>query len=88
MLKYFLAFILLMSIIDFILYGSDKRKAKKGKWRTPEAVLLGFGVFGGALGGLIGMKVFRHKTKHWYFWAVNIAALIAHIALVIWLAMK
>lgn len=75
----YLAFLLIMSVIAFILYGSDKKKAQKGKWRTKEAVLLGFGFFGGAVGALLGMKVFRHKTKHWYFWAVNILGLILQI---------
>ena len=77
------AFIFLMSVIAFILYGVDKRKAKKEMWRIPEAVLLGWGFFGGAIGALCGMKVFRHKTKHWYFWVVNILGLILHIAAIV-----
>ena len=56
--------ILLMSVLTFALYGIDKRKAKRGSWRTKEKTLLLCGVFGGALGGLCGMKAFRHKTKH------------------------
>lgn len=83
--KYYLivygAFIFLMSLVAFILYGVDKRKAKKGAWRIPEAVLLNFGFFGGAIGAMIGMKAFRHKTKHWYFWFFNILGLIWQIAL-------
>ena len=75
------AFILVMSLIAFSLYGADKRKAKKGAWRIPEAVLLNFGFFGGAVGALFAMRVFRHKTKHWYFWVVNILGLIWQIAL-------
>jgi len=81
MLKYYLIFIGVMSLITLILYGADKAKAKKHAWRIKEAVLLLFGVFGGALGGLLGMEIFRHKTKHWYFWLVNIFALAIHIAL-------
>ena len=77
------AAIAFMSIVAFILYGVDKRKAKREAWRIPEAVLLGWGFFGGACGALCGMKVFRHKTKHWYFWAVNILGLILHIAAVV-----
>ncbi len=64
-----------MSVLTFILYGIDKRRAIKGTWRISEKTLLGLGVIGGALGGLIGMKVFRHKTKHRYFWVINAAAL-------------
>ena len=63
----YLAFLFVMSVIAIILYSSDKKKAKRGAWRTPEAVLLGFGFFGGAIGALFAMNTFRHKTKHWYF---------------------
>ena len=75
------AFLAVMSIIAIILYAADKKKAKKGAWRTPESVLLGFGFFGGAIGALIAMKSFRHKTNHWYFWVVNILGLLWQIAL-------
>ena len=88
MLKYYLIFIGVMSLITLILYGADKAKAKKHAWRIKEAVLLLFGVFGGALGGLLGMEIFRHKTKHWYFWAVNILALAAHIAVALLIFFK
>ena len=77
------AAIAFMSIVSFILYGVDKRKAKREAWRIPEAVLLGWGFFGGACGALCAMKFFRHKTKHWYFWAVNILGLILHIAAIV-----
>ena len=77
------AVIAFMSIVAFILYGVDKKKAKKGAWRIPEAVLLGWGFFGGACGALCAMKAFRHKTKHWYFWAVNILGLMVHIAAIV-----
>ena len=77
------AAIAFMSIVSFILYGVDKRKAKREAWRIPEAVLLGWGFFGGACGALCAMKFFRHKTKHWYFWAINILGLILHIAAIV-----
>ena len=77
------AAIAFMSLVSFILYGVDKSKAKREAWRIPEAVLLGWGFFGGAVGALCGMKFFRHKTKHWYFWVVNILGLILHIAAIV-----
>lgn len=77
------AVIILMSVIAFCAYGVDKRRAKCGKWRIKESVLLGLGILGGALGGLAGMNCFRHKTRHWYFWMVNVIALIVHAALVV-----
>ena len=82
------AFFALMSLIALIMYKADKSKAKKGQWRTKEASLLGVGFFGGAAGALAGMKLFRHKTKHWYFWAVNIAGLLWQAALLVFLAVK
>lgn len=79
-------FFALMSLITLVLYKIDKVKAEKGKWRTKEATLLGFGFFGGAAGALAGMKLFRHKTKHWYFWVVNFAGLVWQLALLGFLA--
>ena len=80
------AFFAVMSLIALVLYKADKVKAEKGKWRTKEATLLGFGFFGGALGALAGMKLFRHKTKHWYFWVVNVAGLAWQAGLLLLLA--
>ena len=64
-----------VSLVAFLCYGADKARAKKGAWRIPEKVLLLLSFFGGAAGGLLGMLLFRHKTRHWYFWAVNILGL-------------
>ena len=79
------AYLLLISIITFILYHADKRKANKGKWRIPEKVLLLLSFLGGAFGGYPAMLIFRHKTKgeHWYFTFVNLLGLAIHIALII-----
>ena len=77
-MKFYLIFLALMSLAAFILYGIDKRKAKRGAWRIPEATLLGIGFCGGAIGALIGMNLFRHKTKHWYFWTVNFIGIAVH----------
>lgn len=80
-MKYAIGFYLIMTVVALFLYARDKRKAKKHKWRTPESVLLGVGFFGGAIGGLLGMNLFHHKTKHWYFWAVNIISLLLHASI-------
>ena len=74
-----------MSALAFCLYAADKRKAKKGKWRIPEATLLGLSFFGGALGGYFAMYAVRHKTKHWYFHIVNLLGLAWQIALLVYL---
>ena len=81
----FLAAMALISLIAFFAYGIDKRRAKRGRWRTKESVLLGLGFFGGAVGALLGMKVYRHKTKHWYFWAINILGLCWQVAAFVYL---
>ena len=57
-------YILGINVITFIIYGVDKLKAKKGKWRTPEACLLGLAVIGGSIGSYLGIKVWHHKTLH------------------------
>jgi len=46
---------------------ADKQKAKKGLWRIPEKTLFLISILGGSLGGILGMYIFRHKTKHWKF---------------------
>lgn len=56
-----------MTLITFIMFAADKSKAKRGKWRIPEAALLLSSLFLGGVGGLAGMLICRHKTKHWYF---------------------
>lgn len=60
-------YLAVVNVLLFVLMGVDKQKAKKHAWRIPEKNLLLLGFFGGGLGGLLGMKVFRHKTKHTYF---------------------
>ena len=77
--------LVLLSIIAFIAYGVDKKKAKSGKWRTKEKTLLLLSFLGGAFGGYAAMLIFRHKTKgeHWYFTAVNWLGLIIHTTLMI-----
>ena len=82
------AFFAVMSLIALVMYKADKTKAKKKEWRTKESALLGVGFFGGAAGALAGMKLFRHKTKHWYFWAVNLLGLLWQTALAVFLFIK
>lgn len=78
----------LMSLIAFLCYGHDKKLAKQKKWRTPEKTLLLLGFLGGSIGALAGMQVFRHKTKHWYFHAVNLAGLVWQAGLLLFLLLR
>lgn len=75
----YLAVLAVMSLITFFIYFADKRKAKRREWRIREAVLLSLGFFGGALGALLGMNVFRHKIRRWYFWVENMIFLLLQI---------
>ena len=77
----YLLILVLISLVSFYLYASDKMRAKNGLYRIPESVLLSIGFFGGAMGALCGMKLFRHKTKHWYFYFVNVVGLIWQLVL-------
>jgi len=82
--RYLLTALFALSSIAFCLYGIDKRRAKRGRWRVPERVLLAIGFFGGAVGALLGMAAFRHKTRKWYFAVVNLLGLLWQIGL-LWL---
>lgn len=62
-----LAFVLIMNLISFILMAKDKKAARKGSWRVPEKTLFLVTACFGGLGGVLGMQLLRHKTKHWYF---------------------
>ena len=66
-----LAAVLVMSAVLFCLMGVDKRLAVMHRRRVSEKMLFIFAALFGAPGGLLGMYVFRHKTKHWYFrWGI------------------
>lgn len=67
MLKYYVCWVLLMSAVTFFLMGWDKHLARCRRRRIPERVLLGWAAAGGALGGILAMQLFRHKTLHRHF---------------------
>lgn len=59
-----LYYLLAVNVLTFIVYGFDKRKARRKRWRIPEATLLGLAVIGGSVGAWIAMRLFHHKTLH------------------------
>ena len=59
-----LGYLLAVNIATFFLYGIDKYKAKKGRWRISEATLLMMAVIGGSIGAWAGMRLLHHKTMH------------------------
>lgn len=56
-----------VNVVSFIVMGVDKRKAIKRAWRIPESTLFVLAIIGGSIGSVIGMHLFHHKTRHWYF---------------------
>lgn len=66
-MSYFIALLAVINITGFIMTGSDKRRARKKKWRIPEKAFFIISALGGCPGVYIGLLAFRHKTKHWYF---------------------
>ena len=87
-LKFILIYMAVVSLIGFFVMGIDKLKAKRGAWRIPEKTLLLMAFIGGGAGVWLGMEVFRHKTKHWYFKYGMPAILILQILLVGFIAKK
>ena len=67
MSKWVLAWVLVLSLADFLLMGVDKRRARRGAWRVPEKTFFLVAVLGGSPGAILGMRLFHHKTRHWYF---------------------
>lgn len=60
-------YFLLINAAGFLSMEFDKRKAIRHQWRVPEKTLFLMAILGGSIGSILGMYIFRHKTKHWYF---------------------
>lgn len=84
-LKNILIYLLMINLIGFGMMGSDKKRAKWGKWRIPEQTLFIVTALGGGIGTIVGMYTFRHKTKKLKFTIGLPALVILEIALVIYL---
>ncbi len=72
-----------INMLTFFVYGIDKWKARKSKWRIPEASLLTLAIIGGSIGAWVGMKAWHHKTMHKKFKYGLPLILLAQIALII-----
>lgn len=82
---YFYIYLAVINIITFWVYGEDKRRAQKGRWRIGERTLLILAFLGGSVGALMGMYVFRHKTKKVLFRIGIPCIILFHVAvLCIW----
>ena len=56
-------YLLAVNVLTFIVYGVDKWKARRGRWRVPEATLMGLAALGGSVGAWLAMQLFHHKTQ-------------------------
>ncbi len=61
---FLLGYVLFINLLGLIVMGIDKRKAKMHAFRIPEATLFAVAILGGSIGSILGMYIFRHKTKH------------------------
>lgn len=77
-------YLILINALGFLLMLADKQKARKKKWRIPEATLMGVAAMGGSLGSLVGMLTFRHKTKHTKFTVGVPLLLTVHGMILLW----
>ena len=86
-MRYLIVYLAAINLLTFCVYGADKRRAKiPGARRVPEKTLLALALLLGSPGALLGMLVFRHKTRHWYFRFGIPAILLAQAAAAVFLA--
>ena len=81
-------YLLAVNLTAFAAMGADKRRARRGEWRISERALFLPALLGGALGGTLGMRVFHHKTRHWYFRLGFPLLLLLQLAGLLWLVLR
>lgn len=84
-MKYLFIYYIILNFITFFLYGIDKRKAKRNKYRISEFTLIVLAYLGGCFGAWMGMHFFHHKTKHMKFKILVPLAVLLHIGGLIWI---
>ena len=80
--------LLILNIFGFILVSLDKYKAKNKLWRIPERSFFILSILGGGIGIYIGLFLFNHKTRHWYFMVIIPLIILAQIVFIYYLANK
>lgn len=78
-------YLVIINLASFFMYGIDKRRAKKNKWRISEKTLLIMAAVGGSVGAMLGMTKFRHKTQKWKFKLLVPIFLILQVILLVYL---
>lgn len=81
-------YLIAINVIGFILMGIDKQRAQKNKWRIRERTLFFVAIIGGSIGSLLGMQIFRHKTKHKSFTIGIPCIIVAQIAILCKISLK
>lgn len=81
----FYIYFILINIISFSCFFIDKRRAKRKEYRISESFLLGISILGGGLGSLLGMRVFKHKTKKGKFTIGLPIILVLNIGIIVYL---
>jgi len=85
LIKVMLVYYVIVSIVLFILMAFDKVKAKRNEWRIRESTLIVTALLGGGIGGFLGMRLFHHKTRKWYFYVMFAVGVVLH-AILLWCA--
>ncbi len=86
-MRAFLIYLIGINILTFLIFGIDKWKARRGKWRIPEGTLIWMSIAGGSIGALVGMYLFRHKTKKRKF-NFGIPAILLAQAILAWFFLR
>ena len=83
-------YLLAVNVLTFIIYGVDKWKARRGRWRVPEATLMGLAALGGSVGAWLAMQLVRHKTQKKKFrygvpalFVLQVAAVVCYLNMII-----
>lgn len=83
-MKILLLYLAVINLAAFGLMGADKRRAQKHQWRIPEHTLFAAALVGGSVGAILGMYLWHHKTRHWYFVVGMPLILAVQLAMALW----
>ena len=75
-------YVVIVNLVTFFIYGLDKAKSAMGSWRVSEKTLLTLALIGGSVGGIAGIKLFRHKTKKASFLLSFVVILVLQVGLI------
>ena len=85
--KWVYVYVLILNLIGLLIMFEDKRRARKHLYRIPEKTLFMVSFIGGSIGTWMGMYLFHHKTRHWYFVVGMPLILMIQVAGIIWYRM-